>query len=924
MAEPELAPAIGVEATRDELTATRSGGAVAAAGAWRGARFGDYVILEPLGRGAMGQVFRALHPQLDRFVALKLIALPAQGEARQVAGLRVLREGRALARLRHPNVVTVHDVGEADGHAYVAMELVEGSTLRVWAATPRPASAMLAMLVRAGRGLAAVHRAGLVHRDFKPDNVLVGTLGELRVGDFGLARMIDDGDGDGDGERAPLSRDLPQTGLSQTGALVGTLAYMAPEVLAGAPATVASEQFSFCVTAFECLYGRVPFDGETPEALRSNIEAGQIWRVPASIRLRVSTHRLLLRGLAAAPADRHPSLEALLDRLAPRWQIWRRRVPWLVAAGAVAAAVAAGGIMSNRGARARQRCDDSASWRGTWDDAQRAQVHQAFARSGLPYAEQAFEQVRVALDGYTAAWSDHQRQRCLVASVSDSPDPPYELACLQQRRNDVALLAEKLAHADASVVPIAARLSIALRPPARCQLDPDAVPRAQLGDLRGTASAHLQMSLSAAGLAHNAGDLATAERLSREVLTGASELDVPLVSEARVLLGNVLRELNREGDDEITLFRAAVDAESAGLYGLAAEGWLGLAAATRKRPKGDATRWLALAGVAVKKAGNPPDLAALWASSRAFTLVNDGNFAGALELQDQATRLLTQQYGPDDLRVASTKWRLATSLGMVGRFGEAEPLLRDVVRVRLQALSPTHPDTLDAQETLGICLHRLGRAGEALPLLQGNLAAREALLGASSPALAGPLGNLAGALSDLHRDGEALALLERAVALREAAYGAQDERLAVPLVNVGTVLVALGRQTDAIAVLRRARDLFEASDGSGPLNGGYARVQIAGALSQLRRHEDALAELAPIERLPSAHYALIAAQALIARGTVLIDLGRASAAERVFARAAELPDRDRMSPELRRQIADGLAQARRSRGGSPATRARND
>ena len=880
----------------------------------RGARIGDYVVLEELGRGAMGQVFRALHPQLDRLVALKLIALPVMDAARHAAGLRVLREGRALARLRHPNVVTVHDVGEADGHAYVAMELVEGSTLRTWAATQRRAVQRLAMLVHAGRGLAAVHRAGLLHRDFKPDNVLVSTLGEVRVGDFGHARLIDRA-----GEPAPDQATDPAAGdarpagavtASRTVAPVGTLAYMAPEVIAGAKATVASDQFSFCVTAFECLYGRRPFDGDTAQALHAAIAAGQIARVPLSARLPARAHRLLVRGLSAKPGDRNPSLEALLDGLTP---VWRRRLPWIVALGSAAATAAVVAVvMHHQAAGAAQQCADSAAWTGTWDDARRAEIRGAFVRTGLPYAERAYGQVAGALDRYTAAWSNLQRERCLVATVDASRDTRYELACLRQRREDVALLAAKLARAGADVVPIAARLSLALRPSAHCQLDPEAVPRPALVELPRAGAEKLQTSLASAVLAHAAGDLATAERLGREVIAGAAALDVPLATEARLLLGTVQHELHREGDDEATLFGAAVAAESAGLYALAAEGWLGLAGATEDRPHGEDDRWLALAEVAVKKAGSPPDLAAACTSRRAGALMRAGKFAGALALQAQAARLIATQYGADDLRVATSNFRLATSLGMVGRFREAEPLLRDAVAIRTRALSPTHPDTLDAQETLGICLHRGGRPSEALPLLERNLASREALLGKSSPALARSLGNLAGALNALHRDDEALVLLQRAVALREAAYGADDLRVAVPLVNLGTVLVELRRLTAALPVLGRARDMFEASGGVGALNGGQARLQIADALSQLGRHDEAIAELAPVDQLPSEQYAVIAAASLVARGRAHLALGQLAAAEQMFARAATLPDDDHKSPELRQQIADGLARAHRA------------
>ena len=876
----------------------------------RGMRIGDYVVLEELGRGAMGQVFRALHPQLDRLVALKLIALPVIDEARHAAALRVLREGRALARLRHPNVVTVHDVGEADGHAYVAMELVEGSTLRDWAAMPRSRSERLATLVQAGRGLAAVHRAGLLHRDFKPDNVLVSTLGEVRVGDFGLARLIDRADDQATDPAVGHAGLASEVTVLRSVVPAGTLPYMAPEVIAGAQATVASDQFSFCVTAFECLYGRRPFDGDTAQALHAKIAAGQIWRVPAAVRLPARAHRLLVRGLSASPGDRHASLEALLDRLAP---VWQRRLPWIVVLGSAAATAATvAAVMHHQAASATRLCDDSAAWTGTWDDARRAEIRGAFLRTGLPYAERAYGQVAGALDRYTATWSNLQRERCLVAAVAASRDTQYELACLRQRREDVALLAAKLAHADADVVPIAARLSLALRPSAHCQLDPEAVPRPALVDLPRAGAVQLQTLLASAVLAHDAGDLATAERLGREVIAGADTLDVPLATEARLLLGTVQRELHHEGDDEATLFNAAVAAESAGLYALAAEGWLGLAGATQDRPHGDGDRWLALAEVAVRKAGSPPDLVAVCTSGRAGELMRAGKFAGALALQAQASKLLAAQYGADDLRVATSNFRLATRLGMVGRFREAELLLRDVVAIRTRTLSPTHPDTLDAQETLGICLHRGGRPSEALPLLQSNLASREALLGANALALAGPLGNLAGALSALHRDDEALVLLQRAVALREAAYGADDPRVAVPLVNLGTVLLEMRRLTDALPVLRRARDMFELDGGVGALNGAQARLQIAEALSQLGRYDEAIAELAPVDHLPSEQYALIAAASLVARGRALLALGKRAAAEQMFERAAKLRDDGHKSPELRQQIADGLARTRRA------------
>ena len=215
-----------------------------------GDRVDRYVIEARLGAGGMGVVYAAHDPELGRKVAIKLVRAGADDE-------RLRREAQALARLAHPNVVAVHDVGTCDGQVFIAMALVEGQNLRRWLATPRPVDAILRHLVAAGRGLAAAHAAGLIHRDLKPDNIFVSATGETLVGDFGLARDA----------AAPAADDAPLTApplaspdLTLTGTVLGTPAYMAPEQATGA-ATRASDQFSFCVTAWEALHGARPFAG---------------------------------------------------------------------------------------------------------------------------------------------------------------------------------------------------------------------------------------------------------------------------------------------------------------------------------------------------------------------------------------------------------------------------------------------------------------------------------------------------------------------------------------------------------------------------------------------------------------------------------------------------------------------------------------
>ncbi len=289
-------------------------------------RVGRYALLRRLGAGGMGVVYSAYDDELDRKVALKLVATDRLGAA-TVA--RVRREAQALARLSHPNVVHVYEVGEAEGHAFVAMEFVAGQTLRAYQDGPeRSAEELLAAYAQAGRGLAAAHAAGLVHRDFKPENALVGDDGRVRVVDFGLARVFEQGAAEATrvaaGDRPPSASEVAPGGspvdgerLTASGALVGTPAYMAPEQLRGGEAEARSDLFSFCAALYEALYGVRPFAGADVTELRRAI-AGGVIRAPGRAReLPPSVHPALVRGLAAEPEDRWPDMEALLGALVP-------------------------------------------------------------------------------------------------------------------------------------------------------------------------------------------------------------------------------------------------------------------------------------------------------------------------------------------------------------------------------------------------------------------------------------------------------------------------------------------------------------------------------------------------------------------------------------------------------------------------------
>jgi serine/threonine protein kinase len=311
-----------------------------------GDRIGRYVVLGRLGQGGMGVVLSAYDPQLDRKVAIKLLRT-GTGVATAEARARMIREAKAIAQLSHPNVVAVYDVGTADpGDVYIAMEFVEGDTVTAWKRRwDRPWREVLDVFLQAGRGLAAAHGAGLLHRDFKPDNVLVGADGRVRVGDFGLARSALVGPDDFASSPVAVSAALAGS-LTATGTIVGTPRFMAPETLRGRVSDARSDQFSFCVALYEALFDRHPIDGDTAVSMiESGVTAKQPpdgHKVPASI------VRAVLRGLEDVPTRRYPSMTALIaDLTLPPVRAPRRM---LAAAGIAVVAMGAAGaaVLSRR------------------------------------------------------------------------------------------------------------------------------------------------------------------------------------------------------------------------------------------------------------------------------------------------------------------------------------------------------------------------------------------------------------------------------------------------------------------------------------------------------------------------------------------------------------------------------------------------
>ncbi len=324
-----------------------------------GRSLGRYTLLERLGAGAMGVVYRADDADLGRQVALKLLRRPDDALTD-----RLIREARSMAQVNHPHVVAVYDVGVAGGTTYIAMELVPGGSLRTWQQQPHSIAEIVEVYIAAGRGLAAAHAAGMVHRDFKPDNCLVGANGRIRVTDFGLAAARPGGGpvpaapeaGDAGGTAPPGVDDVE---LTASGSVLGTPAYMAPEQFHGGNVDPRTDQFAFCVALYEALFGNRPFGGKTFEELGDQVCTGKVRPPPAKTRVSGALRAIVLRGLSMRPGDRFPTMDHLLAELGrDRARPWR----WTAIAAAALAVALGLGLVADLVVRDRVTAEIQASF----------------------------------------------------------------------------------------------------------------------------------------------------------------------------------------------------------------------------------------------------------------------------------------------------------------------------------------------------------------------------------------------------------------------------------------------------------------------------------------------------------------------------------------------------------------------------------
>jgi tetratricopeptide (TPR) repeat protein/predicted Ser/Thr protein kinase len=781
---------------------------------------GRYLIVSKLGAGGMGVVYGAYDPELDRKVAIKLLRSADEGSSGHA---RLLREAQAMAKLGHPNVIAVHDVGEHDGMVFIAMEFVEGSTLSRWVEGRSPTwRDVLRVGIEAGRGLAAAHARALIHRDFKPDNVMVADDGRVRVMDFGLARRAEEPRPERlvstDSGGAP-SVDALSSDLTRAGAVMGTPAYMAPEQHSGLTADAATDQFAFCVTLYECLYAERPFAGESVAQIAFNVLQGTIRAAPAGTAVPGWVRRVVLRGLATDPAARWPSMDALLAALGRDPSRRRRAVTSVVGIGLIAV----GGMTWQRldRARAAQACErEATAIADDYDAARASDLARRFADSGINFASDTWARAAPHLDDWTRRWTDTRRDLC-SADAAGMRTPALVAAgteCLVEQRLQLTVMLGLLEHAGMAEVTNAVASASGLPAPERCV---DAGYLAEIGAVdRETSEARSAIrrqfgefdALLAATHNEEALEVATVN------LTAAQELgEATLAARARLDEGLALERLGRFEESAAVVRDAyhragAVGAERVGLRAAAS---LTNTVGVRLAHNEEGKWWADLARMHTERLG---DAGGLDAAAAVFAIANVDGMLGHYEEAKvhyaESLRMRQEVVGLEHPAVAMSWIGVGSNALDLGDHAEARRALGIALQLREQAFGPDHPLVAEVLNNLGNVMQSTGDYEEAEAMFRRALALKEAALGPDHPDLAAPLNNL-GYLYAMQSDYDAAEVaMERALALREAAIGADNPDLARQLTNLASIYRGRGDLDAAERTIERAVTLHE--KGMGP------------------------------------------------------------------------------------------------------------
>ncbi len=811
-----------------------------------GSTIGRYIVLHPVGSGAMGVVLAAYDPELDRKLAIKVLRPDPLGfEPGETEQKRLLREAQAMAALAHPNVVTIFDVGTVDDQVFIAMEYLDSETAGRWLEGERSREEILQVFQAAGKGLAAAHRVGLVHRDFKPDNILVARDGRVKVTDFGLARPLPTEPSTV--ATSPMERPAPELEESQESnrlldesltaadTIAGTPSFMAPECLKGQPATPLSDQFSFCVSLYRALYGRPPFPKRPIMDLMARGH-GPIEDPPAESRVPSWIRNVLLRGLAERPEDRFPDMESLLAVLSRDPARKRRRI--LQAAGAALATVAVLGGALFMARRPGIRCERAADAMETvWNDHVRQRLRGAFAATGSPAAMGSWHRVEDALNDYASKWKAMRVEACRATHVTGEQSEELldlRMACLDNRLQEMSTLIEHLASPDENLLLQAPRAVLDLSSLQSCAdtaaltspLPPPSDPavRSHVRELR--------RRLAVVRGARLVGNLQESIATVREIVDMARDLAYePLLAEALTLQGRMeeaahLLDPARRHLEEGLAAALAGRHDQAAVQALIGLTWLD-GNDVYDFPR--AHTWARLAGAVLQRLPRDQDLALELANVLGSTYQAEGRVEEAIQQHRSALQLAEKLHGPDSYFAARSLGNLGNVELARGNFQGAAKLLRRAALLVRRHLGDSFNTAL-VENSLASALVELGKTGEARTHHEAARAIFTRTLGADNAWTAITSLNLI--LVDLE-EGRYEKVLQAYEELQKnftATFSEGHPFSAYVAYGKGCALLGLGRVNEALPLLERAHRLRTSSGSVAP----YEVAQASFALARAR------------------------------------------------------------------------------------------
>ncbi len=793
---------------------------------------GRYRIGTLIGEGGMGSVFEGYDRQLDRAVAIKIIRRGARPAAQQ----RLKREAEVMAKLAHPNVLTVLDVGEDGGEVFIVLERIVGRSLAAWLEPSRSSRDILDRFLAAGDGLAAAHREDVVHGDFKPANVLMGRDGRVRVSDFGVGRLRDGDD--------PT---LPDAETATHGRLWGTPRYMAPELFEGRKPNESSDLYAFAAPVYESLYDRPVAEAATVPELA--VVKSKPVSIPSSPSVPRWVRNVLARALDPEPSARPRDVRDVLDVLG------RRR--WSAArTGAVvgAAGVVLGGAAWTQSLDDRLQCDGAQERVATvWNDARRGEVAEAFASFEASYAATVWKRVEPVLDDYAKTWSEAHTETCEATRAGEQSAELLDakMSCLARQLVALDAFATGLSSGDRKVLDHASRAASDLQPASACleleSVDTSLVPSAALAAHVAAVEDSLTRLRTASSLAR----YDEAQELCDAAVRDADRIGFePLIAKVRYWSGRCMIQGGKWAEGREQLQGAAFAAEELGDDALAAEAGLSLMSllvGSLDDSRG-AVAWSPHAEVALKRAHASPREWSRLHDSRALALIDLGRIDEAVEALELANKFANEgqldAYGRSEIHERTGKLHK-----LRGEFAEAVPEFRAAHDIHVDLNGPGHPNAIMAQveladaqgaagqledavasydavealarESFGtehpiywslqvnhaVALNAVERFDEAAEIQKAAADAFERLVGREHPRYGGSLANLAATLGKAGRHAEAAEQAEIAVPLLKKAFGDDHPIVGFALGTWGAGLINTERWDEAIPPLEEALDL---------------------------------------------------------------------------------------------------------------------